>query len=147
MVKSLFAHYLFIAFGMRQRIDLCDLQVKLPSVNHIWCWFHALLIQFLYPFTTHRSMLYILKLKLTTNNGKCFKNLVTNQGDHYMLFVIYRTFVIRYDISLFIFVIRYSYAVFCCSHCLFICGIRSFFSNNTFLCCNESNAVCYMLSS
>ena len=98
-----------------------------------------------------------------------------------MLFVIYRTFVISYIISLFIFVIRYTYTVFCYSYSafviryssalfsihirnsLFICGIslfvfgirnsflmryslfisviQIFFSNNTCLCCNESNAI------
>ena len=37
-----------------------------------------------------------------------------------MLFVIYRTLVIRYGILLFIFVIRYSYAVFRYSHSVFV---------------------------
>ena len=41
-------------------------------------------------------------------------------GVHYMLFVIYRTFVIRYGISLFIFLIRYSYAVFRYSYLVFV---------------------------
>ena len=36
----------------------------------------------------------------------------SNQGGHYMLFVFYQTFVIRYGISLFIFDIRNSLFIF-----------------------------------
>ena len=41
-------------------------------------------------------------------------------GDHYMLFVFYRTFGICYGILLFIFVIRYSCAVFRYSYSVFV---------------------------
>ena len=59
-----------------------------------------------------------------------------------MLFVIYRTFGIRYGISLFIFVIRYSCAVFRHSYLAFVilysyALFEVFFSNTTFLGSNE----------
>ena len=58
-----------------------------------------------------------------------------------MLFVIYRTFLIRCGILLFIFGIRNLLFIFAirCLKSLFVIHIRysTFFFNNTFLCCNE----------
>ena len=68
-----------------------------------------------------------------------------------MLFVIYRTFVIRYGVSLFIFVILYSYAVFRYSQSAFVMRYLYYalfevlFSNNTFLCCKEYRIECYYI--
>ena len=99
--------------------------------------FFRLFLIFVFFWTAEAGVVVNSFLNFQQKWASCSHKIVL--GGHYMLFVIFQTFLIRYGISLFIFGIRYSYLVIRYSYALF-----EVFSRIPLLCAvanNESNAI------